>query len=262
MKKHLIDIFTPNKYPHKHTITIMVVIQIAIFLLFWMFNSYQFIPKPTEIISAYPKLIHLGIVKAVISSTFLCLEAMFFTIIISLLFSYLAVLPFFRPFAFIFTKARFLTLVGLSFIFLMIASDGHALKVSLLVFGMSVFFVTSMNDIINQIDKSEFNHARTLRMSEWQVVWEIVILSRIDKVFEVVRQNFAIAWMMLTMVEGLVRSEGGIGVLLLNENKYLRLDIVFAIQSIVLIIGIALDYFLGYLKVLVCPYSILTLEKK
>lgn len=261
MKKILV-ILTPNGKVDKKTISIMVAMQFAILLFLWMINDNVFLPKPIEIFNAFERLGKLGIVHAIVSSTFTCLEALFLTVIISLMISYLTVVPFFRPLAFIVTKARFLSMAGLSFFFIMLAHEGHTLKLSLFVFGMSVFFVTSMLDVIKEIKREEFNHARTLRMKEWQVVFEVVILSRIDKVFDVVRQNFAIAWMMITMVEGIVRTEGGIGVLLLNEDKYLRLDMVFAIQLSILTIGILLDYLLGVLKIVICPYSNLTLEKK
>ena len=55
----------------------------------------------------------------------------------------------------------------------------------------------------------KFDHARSLRFSDWRVVWEVVVLGTADKAFEILRQNAAIGWMMLTMVEGISRSEGG-----------------------------------------------------
>jgi NitT/TauT family transport system permease protein len=130
----------------------------------------------------------------------------------------------------------------------------------LMVFGISVFMITAFVAMINAIPKDEFNHARTLRMSEWETVWEVVILGRIDHVFEIIRQNFAIAWMMLTMVEGISRSEGGIGTMLLNQSKHLHLDAVFAIQIVILLVGIFMDYLIGVFKNILCPYAKLNLE--
>ena len=63
------------------------------------------------------------------------------------------------------------------------------------------------------------------------------------------------------MVEGISSSEGGIGMLLLNQNKHLHLDAVFAIQVVILLMGIGLDYSIGLLKKLFCPYADLQLEK-
>ena len=104
--------------------------------------------------------------------------------------------------------------------------------------------------------------ARTLRMGEWRVVWEVIVLGQIDKVFDVLRQNAAMGWMMLTMVEGIVRSEGGVGTVLLDQNHHFRLAAVFAIQLTILMLGLLQDYGIGLSKKLLCPYAELTLERK
>ena len=97
---------------------------------------------------------------------------------------------------------------------------------------------------------------------EWKVVWEVVIRGTFDQAFEVMRQNAAIGWMMLTMVEGIVRSAGGVGAMLLNEQKHMKIEAVFAIQIIILVIGLCQDYLIGVIRRLVCPYAVLTLERK
>ena len=68
--------------------------------------------------------------------------------------------------------------------------------------------------------------------------------------------------MMLTMVEGISRSEGGIGTILLSQNKFFRLDAVFAIQFIILIIGITQDWAIGAMRRGLFPYSVIELEAK
>ena len=82
-------------------------------------------------------------------------------------------------------------------------------------------------------------------MGEWRVVWEVVVRGTADKALEVLRQNAAIGWMMLTMVEGISRSEGGVGAMLLNQNKHFHLAEVFAIQLLILLVGVLQDYGLG-----------------
>jgi NitT/TauT family transport system permease protein len=59
-----------------------------------------------------------------------------------------------------------------------------------------------------------------------------------------------------------VRADGGVGVFLLNQQKYMRLADVFAIQLLILIVGILQDYGIGFLRRLACPYADLTLERK
>jgi NitT/TauT family transport system permease protein len=255
-------LFTPNARNSRSTLTLMVAIQVVILLVLWFLSKSTIIPTPVEILQALGRLFsEQNFAYEIWTSTWLCLKSMFIAIIISLLVSYATVIPFFKPLGFLVSKGRFLTLVGLSFVFTQLTSGGNSLKTSLLVFGITVFFVTSMVSIIQSVPKHEFYHARTLRMSEWQVVWEVIILGRFDQVFEVIRQTFAISWTMLTLVEGIVRSEGGVGVMLINQQKYLHLDAVFAIQLTILIIGIFLDWAIGQMKEFFFPYSSLTVEK-
>jgi NitT/TauT family transport system permease protein len=68
--------------------------------------------------------------------------------------------------------------------------------------------------------------------------------------------------MMLTMVESLVRSEGGIGVRLLNENRLFNLEMVLAIQLLILGVGLGLDYALGVVRRMACPYAYLVTERR
>jgi NitT/TauT family transport system permease protein len=231
-------------------------------LLLWFTSQSPLLPTPVEIVKALGRLFREeNLAYELLNSTWLCVKSMGIAVLISLLISYATVIPFFRPLGFLVSKGRFLTLVGLSFVFTLLTSGGGGLKVSLLVFGITVFFVTSMVSIIRSVPRYELNHARTLRMSEWQVVWEVIILGRLDQVFEVMRQNFAISWMMLTLVEGISRAEGGVGAMLLNQNKHFHLDAVFAIQFVIVAVGILLDYSIGWLKEFLFPYSSLTVEK-
>ncbi len=59
------------------------------------------------------------------------------------------------------------------------------------------------------------------------------------------------------MVEGISRSEGGggIGALLLNQYKHLRLAHVYAILVVVLVMGLLIDWGMGALGGLLCPWA-------
>ena len=63
----------------------------------------------------------------------------------------------------------------------------------------------------------------------------------------------AMGWMMLAMVEGIVRSEGGLGALMVNANKHLQFASVFALIGVVLAVGVAQDLALRWLRRVVCP---------
>src|SRR5439155_19096577 len=141
------------------------------------------------------------------------------------------------------------------FVLTLYASGGRQLEEWMLVFGIAPYFATAMVSAIADIPQQRFDHARTLGMSEWRVAWEVVVRGTADTAVETLRQCAAMGWMMLTMVEGLVRSEGGIGVMMIDENKHLQLDAVFALILVVLAVGIAQDRALSWLRRVVFPYA-------
>lgn len=255
------EVVTPNQVVSKRTMAIIIAVEVLITLYFWNNNSYEVLPRPLEIWESFKVLMtEGGLAQEMMTSLKLCLNAILHTVIISLVICYATVIPIFRPIAFFVSKNRFLTVVGLSFVFTILTQDGYSLKISLLTFGMTVFFVTEMMTMLNKVlyteeGRNKLNHARTLGMSEWRVVWEVIVLGKIDQVFDIIRNNFAIAWMMLTLVEGLSRADGGVGTMLINQSKYLHLDAVFAIQFLILFVGVGLDYGFGMLKRIFCPYA-------
>lgn len=255
--------FSPNRIISKTAFRFIIVFQVAVLLVVWATSTYVFLPKPMDVWRAFLDLWnHEGLGQELIVSFLLNVQAMAWATFISLALAYLTVVPFFQPIVNAISKGRFLGMVGLTFFFTIIFASGHRLKVSLLVFGVSVFFVTTMIDVVAQVPKEKFDLARTLRMGEWRVVWEVIVLGRADVAFDAMRQNAAMGWMMLTMVEGISRSEGGVGALLLNQNKHFRLEAVFAIQIAILLIGLFQDYALGLAKKFLFPYADLQLEKR
>jgi NitT/TauT family transport system permease protein len=255
--------FLPNRAVSGTTLRVIIAIQAGIALLIWLNSPFKVLPRPMEVLQAIQSLwMTQGLGPELITSFRMNLEALGWTVLISLALSYLTVLPAVRPLVAAISKGRFLSLVGFTLVFTLVVGGGRPLKVSLLVFGMSVFFVTSMAAVVAAIPKADFDHARTLRMSEWRVVWEVVILGTAATAFEVLRQNAAIGWMMLTMVEGISRSEGGVGAMLLNQSKHFHLSEVFAIQALILVVGMLQDYGIGILRRLCCPYADLTLERR
>jgi sulfonate transport system permease protein len=180
---------------------------------------------------------------------------MFYSILITLLFSYLSVVPFFAAAAKLLVRLRYLTLTGLIFIFTLLTKDGGALKLWLLVFGIVPFLTTSFLSVIVRIPTQEYELCQTLGYTKWETLYEVIIVGKADQIFEIVRQNFSIAWMMITMVEGLSMGEGGIGTLLIKYNKYNDLPHVLALQVVVLGVGLSFDYGIGSMRRWLFPYT-------
>lgn len=260
--KDVLAAYTPNKLTPQLILKIILGTYVACFALLWMFSPFVLLPTIAATWTAFAEQWNDGLGADLIISVTANVEAIGIAAAISLGLAYLTVLEGVRPIVAFLSKLRFLSMVGLSFVFTVATSSAHQLKLSMLVFSISVFFLTGMADVIAAIPKEQYDLARTLRMGPWRVVWEVVVLGQIDKAFDVLRQNAAIGWMMLTMIESMVRSEGGIGARLTTANRHFYLDAVMAIQITILLLGLGQDWAIGAGKKLFCPYSDLASERK
>lgn len=261
--KQFLEYFSPNHVMSRSATRILIAAQAGILLLVWVFANTVFLPKPGEVLNAFIFLwTQEGLGGELVTSFLLNVQAVITATIISLLLAYLSVLPFFRPMVALTGKLRFVSLIGLTFFFTMLATTGHELKLYLLVFSVTVFFVVGMCDVIGSIPKENYDLARTLGMNEWRTTLEVVVLGQADKAFDVARQNGAMSWLLLSMVEGISRSGGGIGAMLIDQNKHFHLDAVFAIQITILLLGLGQDYAIGLFRRIACPYADLAAERK
>ena len=236
---------------------------LASLLLFWATSRFEILPAPSDVVKALPALLHeQGLLGHLVSSLYSNLAALAWAAGLGMFFSYLSVVPALRPLGELVSKVRFLGFAGVSVAFALWFRSGHSLKVALVAFGMTGFFVAALTDEVRAIPRERYDYARTLGMSEWRVVWEVVILGTLDRALDVLRQNAAMGWMLLTTVETLVRSEGGVGVLFANQQKHLELSQIAALQCVIFAIGMLQDYALGAFKRLVCPYTALKLEDR
>ncbi|KKT81259.1 MAG: ABC nitrate/sulfonate/bicarbonate transporter, inner membrane subunit [Candidatus Yanofskybacteria bacterium GW2011_GWA2_44_9] len=243
----------------------IALMHLTFWAMIWLFVPWKILPKPSEVWTAFLRLWNQGFAVELWTSFWLNAEVLVLSSVISAAIIYLAVSPLVgkhvKPYLTMVSKFRFMGLVGWSLAFTLMFGGGHYLKVSLMTFAMTAFMTTAMFSVVVNIPKEQFDHARTLRMGEWRIVWEVVIRGTLDQMFDVVRQNAAIGWTMLTMVEGLSRSEGGVGVLLLSQNKFFKLDGIFAIQLAILFLALFQDFFLAKCHKFLFPYAYLSKEK-
>jgi ABC-type nitrate/sulfonate/bicarbonate transport system permease component len=255
-------LFTPNAQPRRSVFLSMVAAQVAALLLLWLVYPLQLFPTLREVLASFKDLVQTqGLVQELWASLTTALAALGIATVLALLIAYLTALPFFRPLAFAASKLRYLTLTGLTFFMALLLSSGHQVKLSVLIFGATVYLVTGMTSVILGTTQEELDHARTLGMSEWRSFLEVVVLGKLPDMLEVVRQNFAIIWTLITLVETLYQSEGGIGLLLYKQNRYLHLDGVVAIQLVILATGTLQDYVFEWLRRTFFPYSTLAAAK-
>lgn len=251
------SLFVPFALGRRFSVKFLAGVSLALLVVFWVIiPASSGIPTPLSVASSWNTLaLQQGLLLELFSSTVVIWKALFLSAVLACSIAYLTTADAFKSVGTFVSSLRFLGFAGLTYLFTLWTSDGSQLKLALLTFGMTVFLTRSTIDVVKSIPQSDIDYARSLGLNGWRLTWEVVIRGRSADMLDLVRQNAAIGWTLLSMVEGLVRSEGGIGALLLNQNKYFNLSAVFAIQLTILAYGIFQDVALQYLRNLLCPWT-------
>jgi len=253
--QNLKKIFFPFENSSRISNILISIFWSLFFILLWYLFKPQTFPSPFEVLQGFITVFSSeSFFEDFLASIFLTTKAMLFSIIIASILSYLYPIPFFKPLIEFATKCRYLTLTGLIFIFSIFSKDLSELKLWLLMFGIIPFFTDSTIGNIKEGIQDQIELAYTIKYNKWETLFETIIIGKLDKSIEVIRQNFAIAWLMITMVEGLDMSGGGLGTELLKYSKYLNLVCVFSVQILIFCIGLLLDFCWIKLRMVIFPY--------
>jgi NitT/TauT family transport system permease protein len=230
-------LFKPFENLKGSSTTTILLSWLVILIAFWGLNSFgetHLFPTPSQVYKGLGDLWREGLVVHIMSSLWLCSQAVIISVLVSLAFAYSSTIPFYLA---------------------ILINDARTLQVWVLVVFMTTFLTTSLVQMIKDIPQEEFDHARTLGCNRWECLWEVVIKGRIDYVFELVRQNLAIVWMMLVTVESILVAAGGLGFLIKNGDKLGDAGRVIALQMIIVVVGLSLDFVITKLRKLIFRYS-------
>ena len=101
-------LFQPFAIISKQILTTTIILQIMTALLLWHFTSNGLIPKPGKVAEAFTHLLTTKtLLDNILVSLALTVQAMLYSIIITLAFAYLSVIPFFRSMAQFIVKCRY-----------------------------------------------------------------------------------------------------------------------------------------------------------
>jgi NitT/TauT family transport system permease protein len=252
-------IFTPFRNLDSTTKNIILLFWVIILMTVWFLSASlsttHMFPTPTQVFKGLGDVWSEGLITQLFSSLSLCFQAIFYSVIISMIFAYLTTIAFSKSLGTFLSKLRYLPPTGIAFYVTIMISDARQIQVWVLVIFMSTFLITSLIQMIQDIPDEEFDHAKTLGCNRWEMLLEVVIKGRLDYVIELVRQNLAIVWVMLVTIESILVAAGGLGVLIKNGDRLGSNGRVIAVQAIIILIGIVLDFLLTKLRKLAFRYS-------
>ncbi len=250
--------FTPFEKITKSTRTVILLCWIVMVFGVWFVGTMgakHLFPAPNQVLKGFTDLYTEGLVVHIFNSLSLCFLSIFIAVLLSVLFAYTWPIPLLKPVSEFITKFRFLPFTGLSFYITLIIHDARNMQIWIMVIFLTTFLTTSLIAVIKDIPEEEFDHAKTLGCNRWEVLWQVIVLGRLDYVIDVIRQNLAITWMMLVTVESIVVASGGLGFLIKNSDKFMNHGRIIALQIIILLIGLGLDSGINFLRKAVFRYS-------
>ncbi|HYW08276.1 MAG TPA: hypothetical protein VE913_15065, partial [Longimicrobium sp.] len=119
--------FRPNRWIPASSYWLLVALWTVVVLGAWLLAPSYF-PSPARVIAALGDLVsNQGLLGELWTSLVLFGESLLIATLLSLGLAYLTVVPALRPIIMALTRARFLSLVGLTFIFTMTLGGGHSL---------------------------------------------------------------------------------------------------------------------------------------
>lgn len=254
----MLKLITPFEKIAKSHRTLILVGWILVLLLIWFLGTMgekHLFPSPSQVINGLSQLYSEGLVVHIFNSLALCFLSIFIAIVLSMFFAYTFPIPLMKPVSEFITKLRFLPFTGISFYITMVIHEARNMQIWIMVIFLTTFLTTSLISVVSSIPQEEFDHAKTLKCSRWEVLWQVIILGRIDYVIDVIRQNLAITWMMLVTVESIVVASGGLGFLIKNSDKFMNHGRIIALQIIILLIGLFLDWAINFLRKALFRYS-------
>jgi ABC-type nitrate/sulfonate/bicarbonate transport system permease component len=250
--------FKPFEVVDKSQRLIIVGVWILLVAGYWIISSAgtkHLFPTPGKVAEGFVSLYKEGLVVHILSSLALCLQATLLSIIVSLIVVYLSPLPALAPIANFLSRLRYLPLTGITFYLAIMVNDARTMQIGVLFIFMSLYFITTLLAMLRDIPQEEIDHARSLKCTRWEVLWEVVIKGRLDYVVDAIRQNLAIIWMMLVTVESILVAAGGLGVLIKNSDKFMNHGRIVALQMVILFVGLLLDWALNVTRKSVFTYS-------
>jgi NitT/TauT family transport system permease protein len=114
------------------------------------------------------------------------------------------------------------------------------MKIQFLAFGIFVFLLPTVVQRIDEVDHVYLDTVYTLGASKLQTITTVYFPSVISRVSDDIRVLVAISWTYLIVAE-LVNKTGGLGALVYTAARQSRIDKVFAILLLFIIIGIVQD---------------------
>lgn len=155
---------------------------------------------------------------------------------------------------------RFIPLSAVTGLFIAWFGIGNDMKIHFLAFGIIVYLLPVVAQRIFEVDEVYTQTAATLGARDWQVITSVFVPGALSRVIDDIRVLTAISWTYIIIAELLNKTEG-IGALAYTAARQSRIDKVFAVLVVIIIIGIVQDKLFMLLDKTLFPFKYASKEK-
>ena len=243
----------PGRFVRANLMVVWLVILFAV----WNLNLIKGMPYPSDVWNAFGEMWASNDNNNLVLTTYTTLKlnvlGLFWAALVSLVFSYISVIPVLYPLNKFLQWLRYIPIIAFNLIFLSFFAIGANLKIAMLAVGMSFFLITSMTAEIAAIPRLKYELARVLNYGDWKTFYTVVFRPTLPAMIDILAQNAAIGWTMIVAIENFNRTEGGIGAqMFFLANQPAK---VYVYLIIIGIIAIVEDQFFVLLKRILFPYT-------
>lgn len=152
------------------------------------------------------------------------------------------------------TSFRFIPMPILIGVFIVLFGIYDMMKIQFLAVSTFVYLLPSVIERVDELNEVYLQTAYTIGANKVQTIFTIFLPGTLPAIFNDIKNLAALSWTYIVIAEMINASSGGIGALCFTAARYSRIDKVFAILFIIVLIGWTQDKILSYLGTILFPY--------
>jgi len=149
---------------------------------------------------------------------------------------------------------RFIPLTAITGLFIVWFGIEDTMKIQFLAFGIIVYLLPVVVQRVDGVENVYQQTAFTLGASTWETIRTVFFPSVFSKLFDDIRVLVAISWTYIIVAE-MVNKTGGIGAMLYSAARQSRIDKVFALLFLIILVGFIQDKIFKALDKKLFPYK-------
>lgn len=149
---------------------------------------------------------------------------------------------------------RFIPLTAVTGLFIAWFGIEDEMKIQFLAFGIIVYLLPVVVQRVDEVQQVYQQTAFTLGATKWQTIRTVFFPGVFSKLFDDIRVLVAISWTYIIVAE-MINKTGGIGSMLYSAARQSRIDKVFALLFVIILVGFIQDKIFKVLDKQLFPYK-------